>query len=162
MTNTLDFDWITIPAGIFLMGDTEEKSSEMCTKYDSKIFLTQSSQKEVYVESFRICAYPITNAQFKSFIDSTGYSAHAWMLGYSEEKLDHPVRNVNLYEALAFCSWANCRLPTHIEWEKAARGPNGLEYPWGDTWNPNYSNNKEPLKLPATMPVNSFPEGKSF
>jgi formylglycine-generating enzyme required for sulfatase activity len=162
MTYRVDFEWITIPAGTFLMGDPEEKSLEMCAKYDSKIFLTQSPQKEVHVESFRICAHPVTNAQFKSFVDSTGYLANAWMLGYSEEKLDHPVRYVNLYDALTFCSWANCRLPTHIEWEKAARGPNGWEYPWGNTWDPNYSNNQELLKPSSTMPVNSFPQGKSF
>ena len=161
MTNSLDFEWINIPAGTFLMGIPEEKSLEMCTKYNSKIFLTYSPLKEVHVETFRISAYPVTNAQFKSFVDSTGYSAGAWMLGFSEEKLNHPVRYINLYDALAFCHWANCRLPTHIEWEKAARGLTGLEYPWGNTWDHNYSNNNEANKVPSTMPVTSFPQGKS-
>jgi formylglycine-generating enzyme required for sulfatase activity len=50
--------------------------------------------------------------------------------------LDCPVFNVNYYDAYAYAKWKGRRLPTEQEWEKAARGPNGNIYPWGNQWDP--------------------------
>ncbi|MBF0276053.1 MAG: SUMF1/EgtB/PvdO family nonheme iron enzyme, partial [Nitrospinae bacterium] len=66
-----------------------------------------------------------------------------------ERSMDHPVVHINLKEALDFLEWRSkltgkeFRLPTEYEWEKAARGPDGLVYPWGNEWDPEKCNSIE-------------------
>jgi len=74
---------------------------------------------------------------------------------------NYPVTYVDWDQANAYCRWANRRLPSEAEWEKAARGPNGQIYPWGDTPpNPKLLNYK--LQKEGITPVGSYPEGKSY
>jgi formylglycine-generating enzyme required for sulfatase activity len=159
--SAIELEWVTIPAGNFLMGTPSDQSLEMASKYDSKYFLSESPQRKVFLDAFEISAYPVTNRQYKKFVDMTGYNPGAWLTGYSEDKLDHPATGINYYDALAFCGWSNCRLPTAIEWEKAARGPEGLEYPWGNDWQADLCNNRENIEKGSTTPVMSYPQGKS-
>ncbi|MCB0044157.1 MAG: SUMF1/EgtB/PvdO family nonheme iron enzyme [Caldilineaceae bacterium] len=81
---------------------------------------------------------------------------------------NQPVVGVTWYEAAAYCHWLTAarndgclyRLPTEAEWERAARGPHGFRYPWGNDWDAERANT-DALNLDRTTPVGIFPDGAS-
>lgn len=73
-----------------------------------------------------------------------------------------PVRYVNWYEAESFCEWEGAKLPTEAQWEKAARGPNGNEFPWGNSFKPGMSNTGEEEWPLGTAPGGSYKSDKSY
>ncbi|MDP8255926.1 MAG: SUMF1/EgtB/PvdO family nonheme iron enzyme [Candidatus Alcyoniella australis] len=74
------------------------------------------------------------------------------------DKLEHPVNCVTWKQADAYCRWKNKRLPSEIEWEKAARGTDGRRYPWGEQWIPGRANVGDGR---FTQPVGGYPKGAS-
>jgi len=85
----------------------------------------------VYLPAYYIAVTPVTNAQWRRFVEETGYAEGPRP---STGKPDHPVVDVNWYHAVDYCDWAGLRLPTELEWEKGARGLDGRIYPWGNEW----------------------------
>ena len=109
-------------------------------------FLVGETNRTAFSRSFEIDGYPVTNRQYQRFRDATGYEPlpEHWEDGaYPVRKADHPVVNINHGDAEAYAKWAGKRLPSEQEWEKAARGPNGRVYPWGDNFNGQNCNNVE-------------------
>lgn len=106
-----------------------------------------AKRRTVRVASFLIDKYEVSNGAYKGFIDATGNRppAHWRAYGYDESLAERPVIGVTLEEAEAFARWQGKRLPTAIEWQAAARGADGRDYPWGNDW----SANSVPIEVSA-------------
>lgn len=86
-----------------------------------------------YVGAFQIDRFEVTNKAYNAFVADTGHAPAAFHDDAEFNAVDQPVTGVLHSDAGAYCSWAGKRLPTELEWEKAARGIDGQEYPWGNT-----------------------------
>ena len=97
------------------------------------------------MKAFWIDKYPVTNAQFKKFLDATHYRPedglnflHDWQNGtYPRGWENRPVTWVSLEDARAYAAWAGKRLPHEWEWQYAAQGTDHRLYPWGNSWDAN-------------------------
>jgi formylglycine-generating enzyme required for sulfatase activity len=110
---------VAIPAGEFRMGSEDGDADE-------------KPVHTVTLRSFRIYKTEVTNAQYASFLAATG---HREPLFWEEKRFNQPkqpVVGVDWHDAVSYCRWANARLPTEAEWEYAARGTDGRDYPWPD------------------------------
>ena len=135
-------------------------------------------EKEINYD-FYMDVFPVTNKQYKEFIDKTNhripYIEEEWAepcnwdkvrRSYPGGKEDHPVVLVSYDDAVAFCKWSSkqneeeYRLPTEEEWEKAARGADGRKYPWGDKFDIERCN-KGGYESGGTTPVACYAEGRS-
>ena len=150
-----NMEFVLVPKGKFIMGgtvDDEKPKGGIDIPYD-----------------YWMARFPITNAQYNDFIAPV--KAKHPVENWSKIK-DHPVVNVTWNHAMSFCMWLNdefahelpdgytFRLPTEAEWEKAARGVNGLEYPWGNVFDPTRANCEKFAQ--TTTPVGQFsPRGDS-
>lgn len=130
----------------------------------------RAHRHRIEIAAFAIDRHPVTNAQFKAFLDDSGYApgdaanflAH-WRDGApAEGTADRPVTWVGIEDARAYAAWAGKRLPREWEWHYAAQGDDGRRYPWGDDWRTDAA---PPPSTGRTMPdlpdVGAHPAGAS-
>ena len=104
----------------------------------------EQPQHSLYLPDYYVAKTPVTNAQYVAFVQATDHrQPDHWKNGQPPSgKWDHPVVKVDWHDSVAYCHWLTeqtgrtYRLPTEAEWEKAARGTEGLIYPWGNQWMP--------------------------
>ncbi|MGB7899796.1 MAG: SUMF1/EgtB/PvdO family nonheme iron enzyme [Candidatus Sulfotelmatobacter sp.] len=122
------------------------------------------------VKSFYIDKYPVTNAEFKKFLESTHYRPQDdlnflrdWKDGsYPEGWENKPVTWVSQEDARAYASWAGKRLPHEWEWQYAAQGMDGRLYPWGNEWNDSAVSLPDKSRtMRGPDPVDGHPAGAS-
>ncbi len=150
-------EMILISGGEFLMGRDDGQDDER-------------PAHTVYVLPFYIDRYPVTQQEYHRFVQATDHpiprydvewvdsSAYNWDSDTRTpppDKLDHPVVLVTWGDALAYSQWAQKRLPTEAEWERAARGTDGRRWPWGDKLKEENCNTRY-LDLGQTTPVHQF------
>jgi formylglycine-generating enzyme required for sulfatase activity len=180
---------------------------EWCRVKGGAVFLKDASDHGgtkggmVQVPDFAIAKFPVTNAQYDSFLeDPNGYpnprwwefspQASQWLKDHPRPKptafpgSDLPRTRVNWFDSLAFCQWLSAelasrsgdpnisapeprdittwcvRLPTEQEWQRAALGDTGWQYPWGDELDERRGNYAKAIGQMTS--VEKYPEGKSI
>ena len=122
------------------------------------------------LKAFYIDKYPVSNAEFKKFVDASGYRPKEdhnflrdWVKGAPRKGWEKkPVTWVSIEDARAYAKWAGKRLPHEWEWQYAAQGTDGRLYPWGNDWNEaNMPAASKARVMPAPADVDAHPQGAS-
>lgn len=188
-----DHEQLYVPPGTFTMGSTK-KEREYAYGLDKEVtrrygWYEKETRRTPRTDSFCMDRYPVTNGQYKIFVDETAHqlpyiTAQAYQLQgflvhpYNKVKAflwrqgsfppgqeNRPVVLVSHHDAVSYCEWkgnklrAKYRLPTEEEWEKAARGTDGRIFPWGSKWIAENLNSG--AYAGSTTSVGQFPLGKS-
>ncbi len=159
----------------FTVGSTEEQIQSAYQDYKGSGIKLEWLQKEapafkMEVSTFYLAKYPVTQGEYLEFLLDTQSTEipSSWPFGFPEpSKRNHPVYTVSPQQAEAYCLWLSkktgkaYRLPTEIEWEVAASGPENRQYPWGEKYELGRANTLE-LGIYDSSPVGMFPSGDSY
>lgn len=137
-----------IPEGEFLMGSDIR-------------FASEGPSHKVYLPAYWMDQFEVTNGMYQKCVDKGACQLPVSTRYYDDPTYtSHPVVYVTWFMAQQYCIWAGRRLPSEAEWEKAARGTDGRDYPWGD-FDPNEYRLNFASNIGGTTKVGSFPHGVS-
>ena len=142
---------VWIPGGSFLVGRG---------RGDDLAALDEQPARTVWVEGFWVDRNEVTNADFRLCVDAGACERPRLAEPFDDPMLaNHPVLGVDWYQAREYARWAGKRLPTEVEWERAARAGTTTRYPWGDEWSGTGGNafgTREEDPWMGSSPVGSF------
>lgn len=167
-------EYVYIPPGPFHMGSTDARVSNLNEADSSQAFNVELPAHEIDLPGYFISRSPVTQSDYAAFVAATGravpflddeysrpYNWDRERRAHPEGRAEHPVVLVSWYDAQAYCQWLGGRLPSEAEWEKAGRGTDRRDWPWGNVWQPGRCNCSE-ANLGGTTPVGRFsPAGDS-
>ena len=138
---------VKVPAGSFRIGSEDGDSDE------------KNGNDITFEEPYWIDETEVSREAYEACIKAGVCSATATS-NYSTSN-NQPINSVTWYQAGAYCEWRGTRLPTEAEWEYAARGPDRLTYPWGNSFDSNRANSWE-ASVGQTSDVKGYREGASW
>jgi len=139
---------VLVPAGPFISGIDDERRG--------------LAARTRHVEAFWIDLREVTNREYDRFVQAAAYPPSPFRQDPRYGAAEVPVVGVNWHDARAYCWWTRKRLPTEVEWEKAARGTEGYPFPWGRQFDTACANLQgQDDGFDGLAPVGSFPLGAS-
>lgn len=159
--NTKDgMEYVLVPEGPFEMGARPE---------DESCIPQETPHHEVFLSAYYMAVHPVTNEQYAMFLKATGLPPprgqdwwNQWIGGvFASGMANHPVVFVTWYDALRYCEWAECALPTEAQWEKAARGAGSASFPWAKRRSDHENLLNFNSNVGRTTEVGRYPDGVS-
>jgi formylglycine-generating enzyme required for sulfatase activity len=158
---------VKVPAGEFnfLVDYRWREGLSLDSLYMDEAGVHYKNSRRVTLPAYLIDKYEVTNKDYYNFLIASGYKPKwpenflkHWEDGeFPDDKEDHPVVWVSLDDAKAYAEWAEKRLPTEEEWQRAAQGDDGRDWPWGNLYDPENAN----MDSDDTVPVGNYPNGES-
>ncbi len=182
-------EMVLVPAGEFTMGSTDaeidyglelcQQATDSSSNCERSWFEDEAPTNLQSMDAFWIDLTEVTRTQYQACVNAGACEAPS-SSDYSTEP-NQPINRVTWYQAQDYCQWRDARLPSEAEWEFAARGPDGLIFPWGNeltgdeanhcdancgeqTWASGYGyiNEDHNDGYAVTSPVGSYPQGVSW
>lgn len=155
--NAYNPQMVDIPGGEIYIGLESEKVEYIFQMYrdlgiDRTWIEKEVPRHKVFLRPYHLAKFPVTNLEYREFLKSTGDAElpTSWEFGrFPVERSNHPVYSLTAQSADAYTQWLSektgrkFRLPTEAEWEFAAAGFHGFEFPWGDNFEPDCANTGE-------------------
>ncbi len=155
-------EMVIVSARPFTMGTSGDELQQVfiLDQRQTPVFLTEVPARTVYLDAYYIDRYPVTNYQYRKFVEETGHrDPWLWKDSLWNQPMQ-PVVGVGWNDARAYARWAGKALPTEAHWEKAGRGTDGRWWAWGNEFKPGLCNSRE-YGLQRTTEIGVFDEGVS-